>query len=124
MTMPNSKIYPLIRVRNVSETTKGTKKPAKDSTYVLRAFQPKNGKVKYYQKRALELSKLVHKNPPWSWRYVQSVDHGTVKPSVKFVKAMNLLKNQQEKPLIPEWQKQIKKKIALMAKATRIEMGQ
>ena len=121
--MSNSKIYPLIHVRNVSETMKVTTKPKKDVLHVLRVFQPKNGKVKFYQKRALELSKLVHKNPPWSWRYVESVDHETVKPSVKFEKAVQLLKDQQEKPSVPEWQKQIKKKIALMAKATRIESG-
>lgn len=123
MTMSNSKIYPSNHVRNVSETMKVTKKSKQDVLHVLRAFQPKNGKVKYYQKRALELSKLVNKNPAWSWRYIQSVDHGTVKPGLKFVKAMELLKSQQEKPPIPKWARRVKRKIAGMAKATRQESG-
>jgi len=76
----------------MSETKKVTEKLKKDVIYILRAFLPEKGKVKYYQKLALELSKMVNKNPPWSWRYVQSVDHGTVEPSRKFVKAMRLLK--------------------------------
>jgi len=81
----------------MSETTKTTKKSKNDVLYILRAFLPKKGKVKYYQKRALELSKIVNKNPPWSWRYVQSVDHGTVEPSRKFIKAMQLLENPRER---------------------------
>ena len=91
-------------------------KPKKDVQYVLHTFTPKNGKVKYYQKRAMELSKMVNKNPPWSWRYVQSVDHGTVKPSMKFEKAVQLLK---DKPSVSKWVRRIKGKIAGMAKVTR-----
>jgi hypothetical protein len=106
----------------MSETMNTTKNSKKDATYVLRAFQPKNGKVKYYQKRALELSKMVNKNPPWSWRYVESVDHETIKPGTKFVKAVQLLKDQQEKPPMPEWQKKAKRNIARMAKTLRVSI--
>jgi hypothetical protein len=103
LQLPNSVFCHLNRVRNMSETTEVTKKQKEDVAYILRAFTPKKDKVKTYQKLALELSKLVKKNPPWSWRYVQSVDHGTVEPSKKFMKAVRLLKKPRPKYERPEW---------------------
>ena len=100
-----------------------TKKTKKDVIYILRVFTPKNGKVKYYQKRAFELSKTVNKNPPWSWRYVQSVDRGTVKPSMKFIKATKLLIDKQNEPPMPIWRRRVRKGIAQLAKRTRQDLG-
>ena len=50
-----------------------------------------SGKVAAYQDLANRLSTVAHKESPWSWRYVQSVHHGSVEPSKKFVRTVELL---------------------------------
>ena len=50
------------------------------------------GKVATYTDLAVRLSMLAHKNgSPWSWRYVQSVHVGSVAPSKKFARAVEVL---------------------------------
>jgi len=44
-----------------------------------------------YTDMAGRLSTIAHKEPAWSWRYVQSVASGTVAPSKKFSKAVDAL---------------------------------
>lgn len=71
-----------------------------DSLYVvslLDALRPKfskNGhKVQFFEESAKRLSEIAHKDPPWSWRYVQSVYRGTLghAPSKRFMRALELL---------------------------------
>jgi hypothetical protein len=49
------------------------------------------GKVAAYQDLANRLSIVAHKESPWSWRYVQSIHHGSVEPSKKFLRAVELM---------------------------------
>ena len=52
-----------------------------DVSSVFGALRPswgKKGEVAFYQELATRLSQIAHKNKPWGWRYVQSVDHGTL----------------------------------------------
>jgi hypothetical protein len=80
----------------------------------------KNSILKVYRKLAKDLSKKVGKSPAWSWRYVHSVYHDTIKPSKKFMLALE--RYYQVKPPLPEWLRRVKKSIASMAKATRESM--
>jgi len=59
----------------------------------LRPSWGENGEVAFYQELAKRLSKIAHKEKPWGWRYVQSVDHGTLghAPSRKFIRAVEVL---------------------------------
>ena len=59
----------------------------------LRPVWGKNGKVAFYQELAKRLSQIAHKNKPWGWRYVQSVDHGTLghPPSRLFIRAVKVM---------------------------------
>jgi hypothetical protein len=59
----------------------------------LRPSWGKNGEVAFYQELAARLSEIAHKNHPWGWRYVQSVDHDTLghPPSRRFLRAIEVL---------------------------------
>jgi hypothetical protein len=59
----------------------------------LRASCGQNGEVAFYQDIAERLSKIAHKEKPWGWRYVQSVDHNTLghEPSKSFLRAVEIL---------------------------------
>lgn len=49
------------------------------------------GKVEFWEMVAYKLSRIVGKDPAWSWRYPQGVMVGTVEPSKKFVSAVYAL---------------------------------
>lgn len=51
----------------------------------------KSSKVETYTALAEKLSAVAHKENPWSWRYVQSVHAGSVAPSEKFIRAVEIL---------------------------------
>ena len=108
-------------VRKVSETMKTPENTKKDVQYLIRSFPLKNGTVKFYKNLAGKLSNLVQKRPAWSWRYVQSVYHGTMEPSQKFVLALERFHN--PKPPVPELEKRVRKQIATMARQTRVDLG-
>lgn len=59
----------------------------------LRPSWAKNGEVAFYQELAKRLSQIARKTKPWGWRYVQSVDHGTLghPPSKIFLRAVEVL---------------------------------
>jgi hypothetical protein len=59
----------------------------------LRPSWGKNGEVAFYDQLAKRLSQIARKNKPWGWRYVQSVDHGTLghPPSRRFIRAAEVL---------------------------------
>ncbi|MFZ6027271.1 MAG: hypothetical protein ACOYYS_06120 [Chloroflexota bacterium] len=55
------------------------------------ALQPaigQDGKVALYAALARRLSALAHKQPPWSWRYIQGVGSGRIAPSQKLAQAV------------------------------------
>lgn len=67
-----------------------------DLSSIFDALRPswgKNGEVAFYQELAKRLSQIARKNEPWGWRYVQSVDHGTLghPPSRRFLRAVEIL---------------------------------
>jgi hypothetical protein len=49
------------------------------------------GNVKFYDHLAGQLSKIASRPKPWTWRYVQGVQAGTVEPSPAFSRAVNAL---------------------------------
>ena len=59
----------------------------------LRGVFGKSGKVETYTALAEKLSAIANKEKPWGWRYVQSVDQGTLghAPSRKFIRAVEIL---------------------------------
>lgn len=59
----------------------------------LRASWGQNGGVAFYQEIARRLSEIAHKDKPWGWRYVQSVDRNTLghPPSRRFLRAVEIL---------------------------------
>lgn len=59
----------------------------------LRPSWGKKGEVAFYQELAKRLSEIARIDKPWGWRYVQSVDHGTLghPPSRKFLHALDVL---------------------------------
>jgi hypothetical protein len=59
----------------------------------LRPSWGKKGEVVFYQELAKRLSQIARKNEPWGWRYVQSVDHGTLghPPSRRFMRAVEVM---------------------------------
>lgn len=61
---------------------------------LLEVFDSHTGKVAAYTELAWRLSEVVHRSPPWSWRYVQSIEKGTVGISEKFWRAVSLLSGQ------------------------------
>lgn len=48
-------------------------------------------KVEFWTLIAGKLSRVVDQQPPWTWRYPQGVLRGTVQPSPKFARAVNIL---------------------------------
>lgn len=48
-------------------------------------------RVEFWTMLAEKLSRVVGKEPAWSWRYIQSIYQGTEKPSKKFTAAVNAL---------------------------------
>lgn len=71
--------------------TIATRKFKNDMYYIPDASELKNVCVKDYEKVALMLSKIARKNPPWSWRYVESFLRGTIRPGKKFLLAWDKL---------------------------------
>ena len=61
--------------------------------HTLRPSWGKKGEVAFYQELAKRLSQIARKEKPWGWRYVQSVDHGTLghAPSRRFIQAVEVL---------------------------------
>lgn len=59
----------------------------------LRPSWGEKGEVAFYQELAKRLSAIARKEKPWGWRYVQSVDHGTLghAPSREFLRAIGIL---------------------------------
>lgn len=59
----------------------------------LRPSWGKKGEVAFYQELAKRLSEIARKEKPWGWRYVQSVEHGTLghAPSRRFLQAVAVL---------------------------------
>lgn len=49
------------------------------------------GKVEVYEELARRLSAVANKKPEWGWRYVQGVRTGTIEPSPKMVRAIEVL---------------------------------
>lgn len=68
-----------------------------DVALLLDALRPKfskNGhKVQFFEEVAERLSQIARKDPPWSWRYVQSAYRDTLghPPSKRFLRALELL---------------------------------
>jgi hypothetical protein len=58
---------------------------------LIAVSQPKAGSVKNHTKLARQLSKIVKREKPWGWRYVQSVAKGTVQPSKDMRQAVDRL---------------------------------
>jgi hypothetical protein len=83
-----TKNIPPKRVRNTSERTGDPMNSKDDITHTSR---PKTRKTALYKKVARNLSIAAKKDPPWGWRYVESVLHGTVRPGKKFMLAVNKL---------------------------------
>lgn len=49
------------------------------------------GTVKFYEMLAVKLSRIVGKDPAWTWRYVQGVHKGSLAPSKTFAMAVGAL---------------------------------
>ena len=65
-----------------------TRETLKNLYDVLAASGPKKwGKVDHYSRLAVRLAKAAH-HAPWTWRYVQGVMAGTIKPSPEFSSAV------------------------------------
>lgn len=58
---------------------------------LLAGLFAESGTVAIYTDLAARLSKIARKEKPWSWRYVQSVHVGTMEPSKKFARAVEIL---------------------------------
>ena len=84
-------------VRNVSEkagieiSVRSTKGTILEILTVLDAILEYSSNKERYGDLAGRLSKIAKKQPAWGWRYVQSVASGTVEPSKKFSKAVDVL---------------------------------
>jgi hypothetical protein len=55
------------------------------------ALKQADAVVAFYNLIAEKLSRVIHKDPPWTWRYVQGVHKGTIEPSRVFGRAVMLL---------------------------------
>ena len=53
----------------------------------LRSNLNHSTQISFYTQAAVRLSKIAGKSPPWTWRYIMSVDHGSVSPSKILVAA-------------------------------------
>lgn len=52
----------------------------------------KNGSwVTFYTRLAEKMSAAINRPKPWTWRYVQGVHKGTIKPSRDFARAVEIL---------------------------------
>ena len=61
---------------------------------VLAMLEPalsSSSKSNFYYQIAIRLSRIARKKAPWSWRYIQGVSAGTIRPSKRFSVACNLL---------------------------------
>jgi len=61
---------------------------------VLAMLEPalsSSSKSNFYYQIAIRLSRIARKKAPWSWRYIQGVSAGTIRPSKRFAAACNLL---------------------------------
>jgi hypothetical protein len=94
MQITDTQRMPLDSVRNVSENLYT---PPPVSSILLQLLDDLQGKIHYrdhkdlYDDMAQRLSKIVKKDEPWTWRYVQSVASQTVAPSKKFKRAVEVL---------------------------------
>lgn len=81
-------------VRNVSEnriSTMSIKDTLAELLTLLDTILKHSDHKDLYEDMAGRLSKIAGKDPAWGWRYVQSVQAGTVEPSKKFAKAVETL---------------------------------
>ena len=101
----------------MSEKTKALQKFKNDVQYQLRSIEDKRANWKMYEKLAIRLSKLVGKNPVWTWRYVQCVYSGSVEPSKKFMQALER-KYISPEPRFPEWLTLVRKKVRRLVRDT------
>lgn len=67
-----------------------TRETLQDLYEVLFAVSKRQSKVDVYSRLAVSLARMIS-HAPWTWRYVQGVLAGTVKPSPHFVRAVELL---------------------------------
>jgi len=97
---------PMTRVRNMAGFPPPPNSVTTLKDRLFMDFQPSKpnlGKVAFYQEIADQLSKIAHKEPPWTWRYVQGFEHGTIKPGKKFMAAVNWILLHPPKPEKPAW---------------------
>jgi hypothetical protein len=94
MTSTTSVLQPESRVRNVSEMEISAT-PTKDTLLqlltLLDTILQHTDHKDLYSDMAGRLSRIAGKTPEWGWRYVQSVSRGTVEPSKRFAKAVDVL---------------------------------
>src|SRR5574343_1208886 len=62
----------------------------------LRPALGQNGEVAFFEQLAIRLYLTAHQDTPWGWRYIQSVAHGTLEPSRKFMAAVQLLASEMD----------------------------
>jgi len=85
---------------------------------ILNTLQSKNTRIESYKIAAAKLSKVIKKEPPWTWRYIESIYYGTLIASKKFEQALSLYGKKKPSTLTPH-ERRIKRKVAQMAMDTR-----
>jgi len=55
------------------------------------AMRAELGTVSFYEMLARKLSRVVRKEPAWTWRYAQGVHAGSILPSKLFASAVNAM---------------------------------
>src|SRR3990167_8150712 len=97
MTSETSTSNSVRRVRNVSENELVDYAVTTPKVLILQIVELLEGKINYKDKKDLygdiaeRLSTIAKKFPAWQWRYVQSVASGTIEPSKRFVKAVEIM---------------------------------
>ena len=93
MSAPALKTIPLEHVRTMSETVDTHIQVVRDLLDHYRASTPIMGKVEFYTLIVGKMAEAIGDDPDssWSWRYLQSVERGTVSPSKKFMRAIDVL---------------------------------
>ncbi len=72
----------------ISTTPKEVSQALHELLETLKPILGGKGNVAFYEEIAKRLSTVVKKDPAWGWRYVKSVETGTVEPSRKFTRAV------------------------------------
>jgi len=49
------------------------------------------GTVAFYGMLATKMSRVVRKQPAWTWRYIQGIHAGSIAPSKRFARAVNAM---------------------------------